>query len=331
MFTFAWPGAFLLLPIFWIALKYFRKHRVNDDMLKVPFLSRILALNQHQLSTTHHKINIKYLSALCGWSLLILACTNPQWLGKPLPIKQEGRNIMLAVDLSPSMDIPDLQRNNTTINRLQTVKEVARGFIDKRQGDKLGLILFGSKAYLQTPLTFDHDTVRNMLDDATIGLAGDRTAIGEAIGLAVKKFSTEQAKSRILILLTDGGNNSGLVDPIEATELAKDNHIKIYTVGIGASKMLVRGFFGSKFINPSADLDESLLQKIASSTQGQYFRAQDEKTLINILEAINQLEPVSTDNKTARPVIPLFYWPLAAAIVFFSLIIFPFTREVIQS
>lgn len=331
MLTFAWPYAFLFLPVFWIALKYVRKSHLNDDMLKVPFLARFHALNQHQVSTAHYKVNVKYVLSFCGWGLLILACANPQWLGDPLPIEQEGRNIMLAVDLSPSMDIPDLQQNNTTINRLQTVKEVARGFIDKRYGDKLGLILFGSKAYLQTPLTFDHNTVRNMLDDATIGLAGDRTAIGEAIGLAVKKFSTEQTKSRILILLTDGGNNSGFIDPIEATELAKDNHIKIYTVGIGASKMLIRGFFGSKYINPSADLDEALLKKIASTTQGQYFRAQDEKTLANILEAINQLEPVSADNKTARPIIPLFYWPLAAALIFFSFILFPFTKEATQS
>lgn len=323
MFTFAWPLAFLLLPLFWIIQKYLPKSsKSNETMLRVPFIARIAALTP---STTASIIpnNLRQFFSIGAWCLLILACANPQWLGEPLPIKQDGRNIMLAIDLSQSMQIPDLQRGENTLNRLETVKEVAAGFIDKRFGDKLGLILFGSKAYLQTPLTFDRKTVQSMLDDATIGLAGDHTAIGDAIGLATKKFVNENIKSRILILLTDGGNNSGTIDPLQAAELAKDNHIKIYTVGIGATQLVVRGLFGQQVVNPSADLDENLLKKIAATTQGQYFRAQDEKALTNILDAINQLEPVSTDNKTARPIMPLFYWPLAAALLLLCLAIFP--------
>lgn len=324
MFTFAWPYAFLLLPLYWIALAYFpTPPKQNAAMLRVPFLTRIQALNQLPASVAILPRYLKQFFSISAWSLLLLACANPQWLGDPLPVKQDGRNIMLAIDLSPSMQIPDLQRRDQTINRLQTVKEVATDFIEKRQGDKLGLILFGSKAYLQTPLTFDRKTVSHMLDDATIGLAGERTAIGDAIGLAVKKFATENIKSRILILLTDGGNNSGVIDPLKAAELAKDNKIKIYTVGIGASQLMVRGIFGNQIVNPAADLDETLLKKISSMTQGQYFRAQDERTLVNILEAINQLEPISTENKTARPITALFYWPLAAALFIFSLLIFP--------
>lgn len=331
MFTFAWPLAFLLLPLFWITQRLLpTQQRHNEAMLRVPFMSRIQSLNQNTSSAVIHKNHLKQFVCLCIWALLIVACANPQWLGSPLPIKQDGRNIMLAIDLSQSMEIPDLQRNNNTINRLQTVKEVAAGFIEKRYGDKLGLILFGSKAYLQTPLTFDRKTVRNMLDDATIGLAGERTAIGDAIGLAIKKFSTENIKSRILILLTDGANNSGNIEPLKAAELAKDYHIKIYTVGIGASEMVVRDLFGSQTVNPSADLDETLLKKIASITQGQYFRAQDEKTLVNILESINELEPIASENKTARPKIALFYWPLAAALLLFSLLIFPNINKMVR-
>jgi Ca-activated chloride channel family protein len=265
--------------------------------------------------------------AACAWILFIIAAANPEWLGEPLPVNQEGRNIMLAIDLSPSMSMPDLQRDNRTLDRLETVKNVATGFIDKRFGDKLGLILFASKAYLQTPLTFDRKTVHNMLEDATIGLAGDHTAIGDAIGLAVKKFSTEDINSRILILLTDGANNSGAIDPNEAADFAKENKIKIYTVGIGASRLEVRSMFGSQIINPSADLDEKLLKTIADKTQGKYFRAEDETALSNILEAINQLEPVISDSRTARPVTPLFFWPLAAALLFISLFIFPGWKE----
>lgn len=329
MFTFAWPFIFLLLPLLWVVQKYLpQSQKRNEAMLRVPFMSRINELNQKPTAFGLSSHYLNQILSFCAWGLLLVACANPQWLGEPLPIKQDGRNIMLAVDLSPSMEIPDLQRDDHTINRLQTVKEVAANFIEKRHGDKLGLILFGSKAYLQTPLTFDRKTVRTMLDDASIGLAGERTAIGDAIGLAIKKFGTEDIKSRILILLTDGGNNTGEIDPVQAAELAKDNQIKIYTVGIGASQMAVRGLFGKQLINPSADLDETLLKKISDTTQGQYFRAQDEKTLVNILEAINQLEPISTDIKTARPITPLFYWPLAAALVFFSLLIFPdFSRK----
>jgi Ca-activated chloride channel family protein len=322
MFTFAWPYVFALLPLMWIVKRFFPGEQVNQDaMLRVPFLSRLQTLNQRSVAVLAD--NLKQFYTLCAWSLLLIACANPQWLGEPLSMHQDGRNIMLAVDLSPSMAIPDLQRGSNLINRLQSVKTVAADFIDKRQGDKLGLILFGSKAYIQTPLTFDRKTVRGMLDDATIGLAGDHTAIGDALGLAVKKFSSESIKSRVLILLTDGGNNTGVIDPMDAAELAKQNNIKIYTVGIGASQLEINTAFGTHTINPSADLDETLLKNIANKTQGQYFRAEDQTALATILDAINKLEPVSSEDKTARPITALFYWPLAAALLFFTLIFFP--------
>lgn len=326
MFTFAWPYVFLLLPLIWIMKKFFPSEQKNKEaMLRVPLLARIQILN-HEAASSMMPSNLKQFYVLCVWILLILACANPQWLGKPIPIQQNGRNILLAVDLSPSMATPDLQRG---INRLQCVKAVAADFIDKRQGDKLGLILFGSKAYLQTPLTFDRQTVRSMLDDATIGLAGNTTAIGDAIGLAIKKFTTENIKSRALILLTDGGNNAGVIDPMEAAELAKQNNIKIYTVGIGASQLVVNNGFFSQTINPSDDLDETLLKNIANKTQGWYFRAEDQGALVNTLDMINKLEPVNSENKMARPITSLFYWPLAAALFIFTLIIFPkFKSEV---
>jgi Ca-activated chloride channel family protein len=332
MFTFAWPYVFILLPVSWMLQTFFPvKTKKNEAMLRVPFLARIEALQLTSNSELTLHNNLRSIFALFAWLFLILACANPQWLGNPLPVPQDGRNIMLAVDLSPSMSIPDLQRNNNPVDRLQVVKQVAANFIDKRHGDKLGLILFGSKAYLQTPLTFDRTTVRSMLDDATIGLAGDHTAIGDAIGLAVKKFHSENIKSRILVLLTDGANNSGDIDPTDAAGLAKDGHIKIYTVGIGASEMIVSGIMGPQLINPSADLDEPLLKKIASMTEGQYFRAEDEKSLLKILDAINKLEPVSSDDVTARPITALFYWPLTAALLFFSLLLFPDLRMKLKS
>lgn len=328
MFNFAWPFMFLLLPVYFLVLKFIpQKARRNESMLRIPFLARIQELPKHSAANYVVSSSFKSFLGFVIWSLLIVACANPQWLGNPVPVKQEGRNIMLAVDLSQSMEIPDLQRDDQTITRLDTVKGVASNFIEKRHGDKLGLILFGSKAYLQTPLTFDRKTVGNMLDDATIGLAGGRTAIGDAIGLAVKKFSNEDTKSRIVILLTDGANNSGQIDPIEAAELAKDNKIKVYTIGIGASEMVVSGVFGKQLVNPSADLDEGLLKKISEMTQGQYFRAQDDQTLASIMESINQLEPINTDANKARPITALFYWPLAVALLFLSILFFPNKQE----
>ena len=322
MFSFHWPIIFFLLPCLWIMQQFFQSRTgTHAAMLKVPYLAHLKTLNQALSVSTISPL--KRAGTFAAWTLLIIAAANPQWLGNPLPIQKEGRNIMLAVDLSPSMSIPDLQRNDNVINRLQSVKTVAANFIDKRAGDKLGLILFGSKAYIQTPLTFDRETVRSMLDDATLGLAGDHTAIGDALGLAIQKLSAENQKSRILILLTDGDNNAGLMDPRDALQLAKQNHIKIYTVGIGASQLAVSNGMGTQVINPSADLDENLLKNIAKETHGRYFRAEDQAALTDILDAINQLEPVSSANKTARPVTALFYWPLSAALLLFTLILLP--------
>lgn len=323
MFTFAWPYILLLLPLWWFAQRmYPSKRKRQEPMLRVPFLARVQALNQQATHTIKYN-PLNHFYALCVWTFLIIAAANPEWLGEPLPVHQQGRNVMLAVDLSPSMSIPDLKRDDHLINRLQSVKTVAAEFIDKRQGDKLGLILFGSKAYIQTPFTFDRQTIRNMLDDATIGLAGNHTAIGDAVGLSVKKFSTENIKSRVLILLTDGSNNTGMIDPMEATLLAKQHHIKIYTIGIGASEIQMNNGFGTQMINPSADLDETLLKNMANQTGGQYFRAEDQMALSHILDSINQLEPVSVENKTVRPMTSLFYLPLAAALFFLTLMLFP--------
>ena len=148
-------------------------------------------------------------------------------------------------------------------------------FINRRVGDRVGLILFGTQAYLQTPITFDRKTVQTLLDEAVIGLAGDNTAIGDAIGLAVKRLKNQPANSRVLILLTDGANTAGEVSPLKAAELAAANQLKIYTIGVGADEMIVRTFFGSRKVNPSRDLDENTLVKVAESTGGRYFRARN--------------------------------------------------------
>ena len=227
---------------------------------------------------------------------------------------------MLAVDLSGSMEEQDFILNNQRVDRLTATKWVAGDFISRRAGDRIGLILFGTQAYLQTPLTFDRKTVVTLLNESAIGLAGDNTAIGDAIGLAVKRLGDQQTSNRVLILLTDGANTAGEVSPIKSAELAAEKNLKIYTIGIGADEMIVRSFFGSQRVNPSKDLDEETLTAIAKKTGGRYFRARDADELNQIYQILDQLEPVEKDKQYFRPKTELFYWPLGLALLLAAII-----------
>jgi Ca-activated chloride channel family protein len=219
------------------------------------------------------------------------------------------------VDISGSMQVEDMRVGQNNVQRIDSVKQVVGNFIERRRGDRLGLILFGSNAYLQAPLTFDTETVRRFLLEAQLGFAGRETAIGDAIGLAVKRLRDRPVESRVLIILTDGANTTGAVQPADAARLAADNDVRVHTIGVGAEQMLVPGLFGSSFgsrtVNPSADLDESSLRDIASQTGGQYFRARDPAELDEVYRLLDLLEPVAQDDATFRPRSSLFHWPLA--------------------
>lgn len=290
---------------------------VEQAALKVPFLEDF-AGSQPAKAGQHRQWPL-VLAAL-SWLLLVIAAARPQWLGDPIEQAVSGRDLMLAVDLSGSMEEQDFILNNKTVDRLTATKQVASEFIDRRLGDRIGLILFGTKAYLQTPLTFDRDTVNTLLNESAIGLAGDNTAIGDAIGLAVKRLQNQPDNSRVLILMTDGANTAGEVTPLKAAELAAENHLKIYTIGIGADEMLVRNFFGTHKVNPSQDLDEKTLTAIAEKTGGVYFRARNTEDLNKIYTLLDQLEPVEKDKQYFRPVQELYYWPLSLSLLFAALI-----------
>ena len=221
----------------------------------------------------------------------------PQWVGDPTEIPISGRSVMLAVDLSGSMKEKDLKLNGDTVTRLEIVKSVLRPFIERRKGDRLGLILFGSQAYLQTPLTFDIKTLTQMLEESELGLAGEKTAIGNAIGLAIKKMKDLADEEKVLILLTDGQNTAGEVSPEDAGLSAKETGIKIHTIGIGADEAWVRTFFGKQKVNPSAELDEFMLQSLAQKTGGNYFRARKTAELERIYEIIDEIEPIEKEKK----------------------------------
>jgi Ca-activated chloride channel family protein len=228
------------------------------------------------------------------------------------------------VDISGSMQIEDMQVGQSMVQRVEAVRQVWAQFITRRSGDRLGLILFGSNAYVQSPLSFDTATVNRFLTEAQIGFAGQETAIGDAIGLAVKRLKERPAQSRVLILLTDGQDTASSVKPMEAAQLAADLGIRIYTIGIGADQLTLPGLFGSSFgsrqVNPSAELDEAGLQEIASLTGGEYFRARNPQELVKIYELLDQLEPVEQATTMYRPRQALGYLPLLAA-MFLSFLI----------
>ncbi len=222
---------------------------------------------------------------------------------------------MLALDLSGSMELTDMLLRGRPVSRLSIVKRAAEDFVNERKGERMGLILFGTRAYLQTPLTYD----LMRIEDATVGLAGKTTSIGDALGLAVKRMQNIPKKGRVIILLTDGANNSGMLSPIKAAEIAKQDDIKVYTIGLGseADPRALNSFLFS--INASADLDEETLEKVAQITGGKYFRATDLSSLQTIYQTINHLERISQDSPTIRPQKDYYPWPLALAFLLLCL------------
>lgn len=264
------------------------------------------------------------LLAALSWLLLVLACGRPQWLGAAVPLPLAGRDLLLAVDLSGSMETPDFVLNGRRVARLTALKAVAGAFIAGRQGDRLGLILFGDEAHLQAPLTFDRTTVRQLLDEAVIGLAGERTAIGDAIGLAVKRLTSGQAPADppptnqavpVLVLFTDGVNTAGQLDPLATARLAARQGVRIYCVGIGAEHADPVGLLLRRRLQPTAEMDEELLRALAGATGGRYFRARDSLELAGIMAELDRLEPVESDQRPLRPVTELYVWPLAGALL----------------
>lgn len=310
-FVFAWLWILVLLPLPWLARRWLKAAPdAGMQAMRVPWF----ALMNDAAAGWMKKPLLASLAVL-AWLLLVTAAARPQWVGEIETLPVTGRDLLLAVDISGSMDTQDMFLGDTPVNRLEVVKKVAGEFIQRRRGDRVGLVLFGSRAYLQTPLTFDTETTALLLDESEIGLAGRETAIGDAIGLAVKRLREDAASERVLILLTDGANTSGEVQPMQATEFAAREGLKIYTVGVGADEMMVRDFFGSRLVNPSADLDEETLKAIAERTGGAYFRARDAEALAQIYQQLDQLEPVESDQEAIRPVDELFYWPLGVSLL----------------
>ena len=321
--SFSWllPWTFLLLPLPWLIRLMLPAVRQQQTAAFIPFASELPVSSVLQQGGGK---KLQLLVAALIWLLAVAATAQPEWHGEAIKLPVAGRDLVLAVDVSGSMQTEDFELSGQRVDRLTATKAVANAFIEAREGDRIGLILFGSQAFVQSPLTFDRKTVQILLAESVIGLAGTETAIGDAIGLTVKRLrqsddgdiqNANSEMDQVLILLTDGVNNAGVVSPKKAAELARERGLTIYTIGIGADSMTVRSMFSQRQINPSAQLDEKVLTAIAEQTGGRYFRARDTKELMKIYSMIDQLEPVEREKKVFRPRSALFMWPLSLALL----------------
>ena len=311
---FHWLWAFTLLPLPLLLRLLIPAVKRQSSALKVP-VPTLLPQQNSEHSDAPERDALSWILLVILWLSLVIALARPFQAGDVVEMPVSGRDLILAVDLSDSMKMGDMQLNGRQVNRLDAVKHVLNDFIPRRQGDRLGLVLFGDEAYLQSPLTFDTRTVQTLMNEAQIGLAGKRTAIGDALGLTIKRLKDNPEDSRVVILLTDGANTAGEIDPLKAAELAATYKVKIYTIGLGADQMEVSSFFGSRTVNPSRDLDENALRTIAQSTGGAFFRARNPEELQQIYALIDELEPTEKDPEIYRPQTNLYHWPLLSALI----------------
>ena len=319
MFSFAWWWLVALLPlpllIRWLLPSAPAR---QEAALQIPFFNQL-----HELPASGVRSvggGSRWALAVLMWCALVLASMRPQWLGEAIDTPLTGRDLMLGLDISQSMRERDFQLQGKSVERLDAAKTVASEFIAERQGDRVGLILFGDNAQVQTPLTYDLTTVQHFLRESIVGLIGRSTAIGDAIGLAVKRLRQRPAESRVFILLTDGANTAGAVTPVDAARVAAENDVRIHTIGVGAERVTVRGVFGPRVVNPSRSLDEKTLTEIADMTGGRYFRARNTSEMQQIYEEINRLEPSEIDGSQQRPLSELFIWPLGLSLLLSALI-----------
>jgi len=312
MFELHWPIAFALLPLPWLLRWLLPSADRPASALQVSFLRRLQHLEQ---SSSRPASSRRHAPAILIWCLLVFACARPELLGAPLAPSISGRDMMIAVDLSASMEIRDMQLEDQPVERLTLVKHWLGAFVERRHGDRLGLILFGSKAYVQAPLTYDLDSIALWLNEAFVGLTGRDTAIGDAIGLSIKRLMQQPASSRVMLLITDGANTAGEIAPLQAAQLAADQGIRIFTIGVGADSAREDGLQGllNGDVDPSIDLDETTLRELAELTGGEYFRARDSASLEAIYQQLDTLEPSLRAGRPSRESIPLYPWPLAAA------------------
>ena len=331
---FAWPWLLLALPLPWLLRRMLPPLPPGGAVLRMPHAGRLMGPDGGTAAApSRPRIPARLVLAALAWLLLCVAAARPQQLGEPVQPPQAGRELMLAVDLSGSMADEDMVLGGRPVDRLTAAKAVLADFLDRREGDRVGLLVFGRRAFMLAPPTHDLDTVRQQLLDTVVGLAGRETAIGDAIGLAVKRLAErddggETTGERVLVLLTDGVNTAGLLDPLKAAELAGAHGVRVHTVAFGGTGGGL-SMFGFRMPVPGGgeEIDEATLQAVAESTGGRMFRARDAGELAEIYAEIDRIEPVERPAPAARPRIELYAWPLGAAMVLGLLALLPGPRH----
>jgi Ca-activated chloride channel homolog len=308
MFELAWPWMLALLPLPILAWWLLPPYRARQASVQVPFFDRLAAATgqtPQRGAVVLQRRRVQMIVASLIWILIVVALARPQWVGDAVTRESSARDLILAIDISGSMEQRDFRTaDGATLTRLDGVKRVIKDFIARRRGDRVALILFGTKAYVQVPFTQDLQTAAQLLEQTQVGMAGQQTAIGDTIGLAIKTLEGSSVKQKLLILLTDGNDTASRVPPEHAAEIAQQKGVAVYTIGVG---------------DPAASgenrVDLTVLQSVASTTGGRFFRAEDGAQLQAIYADIDRLAPAKLDTLSWRPKLPLFQWPLGAAVV----------------
>lgn len=312
---FAWPWLLWAIPLPWLTARLLPAVRSDlDSALKVPFAAELNALTADSARVRRTRFQAL---TLLAWLLLCVAAARPQLLGEITQPPQSGRDLLLAVDLSGSMAAEDMQLGGRMVDRLTAVKAVLGDFLERRAGDRVGLVLFGERAYAVTPLTLDRNSVRQQLFDSVIGLAGQETAIGDAIALGVKRLGNTEEKAadsgqKVIILLTDGVNTAGSIAPDRAAQLAQSADVRVHTIGFGGDGQ--ENFFGMRMQGPP-QIDEAALKRVADATGGRYFRARDTQELAGIYAELDRIEPVARPGEVLQPRIERYVVPLALSML----------------
>ena len=310
MWQLDYPWLLLLLPLPWLAYRFLPAYNEARSAVRVPFFGAMSrAVGEAPGTAGSRRNRWQLLLNVLVWALILLAVSRPVYVEKPIERQQPVRDLMLAIDLSQSMETGDFTNaQGEKINRLAAVKEVVQGFIDKRKDDRIGLIVFGSGAYPQAPLTLDHASLSLLLADTGIGMAGPNTAIGDAIGLSLKLLDKAHEQEKVLILLTDGNDTSSAITPDHAAEMAANKGVVIHTIGIGDPDA-----------SGEAKVNLQGLEQIANTTGGRFFRAEDRAALDQVYTTLDQLTPHQVKTLSHQPQRELFYWPLGAALLLLAL------------
>ena len=312
MIDFAWPWLFLLLPLPWLVRRMLPPWRESRSALQTSFLDRLIRLTGREAgpgAVERRPSRSAMVFNTLTWLAVVTALAGPQRLEEPVNRVKPARDLMLAVDLSGSMEAKDLTgADGEPIDRLGAVKEVLGEFLSARKGDRVALLVFGNAPFLQVPFTEDLELCRTLLDETQVRMAGPRTMLGDAIGKAVQVFEASELDDKVLILLTDGNDTGSLVEPAKAAGIARDNGIMIHVIAMGDP----RSTGEEKF-------DEETLKSVAETTGGRYFAAIDREQLLGVYDEIDRITAHEVESVSHQPVTALFHWPLGAALLFSAL------------